>query len=135
MVLQGDEASASEVTAGVIPLPPHVHPPVCLQALPCMPRERHVPQPLQRFLHSEQCRQWDGHVPRHSFQDTKGVGAATRASDDEVLAWMHGTPLGSKAAAHHVLGLARVKEDLAPLLEILQALLLHGCQPGQSAWE
>ena len=62
----------------------------------------------------------------------KGVGAAMRASDACLLAWMRVRALWSKAAAHHVLGLAGVKEDSTPLPEILQALLLHGCQLGQT---
>ena len=58
-----------------------------------------------------------------------------RASDACVLAWMHVKPLRSKAAAHHMLGLAGVEKDSASFPEILQALLLHGCQLGQIALE
>ena len=89
---------------------------------------------------SASCTQSDADNGEEWFPDEvsgtpKGVGAATRASDACVLAWMRVRALWSKAAAHHVLGLAGVKEDSTPLPEILQALLLHGCQLGQTPLE
>ena len=51
-VVQGDEAGPPEVAAGVVALPPHLHPLVRLHPLPGNAGERVAPQPLQPILHT-----------------------------------------------------------------------------------
>ncbi len=51
-VVQGDEAGAPEVAAGVVALPSHLHPLVRLHPLPGNAGKRKAPQPLQPILHT-----------------------------------------------------------------------------------
>lgn len=55
VIVEGDEAGPSEIAAGIVALPPHVHPLICLEPLPGNARECMFPQPLQPLLHIPQC--------------------------------------------------------------------------------